>query len=155
MKEELLLMNEKYEEIKSFMEAYFKDYNSYAQDAETMPQMDKYWDPDIRVTAYMKLKYRDYPLQLKNRKDWQHFLIEGHRKIWENLVPREIIIDLAAMKVTTLLQIKKFDRTNDQQLCDLDGICYYRLNMNGNIPQIRTLDFFTGDPEMFRQLYAI
>lgn len=148
-------MNEKYEEIKSFMENYFKDYSSYAQDAENMPKMDKYWSPNILVTAYMKLKNRDYPLQFKNRHDWQEFLIEGHRKIWEKLIPKEIIIDLETIRATSSLQIKKFDRTNDKQLCDLDGICYYRLIMNGDAPQIQTLDFFTGDPEIFRQLYEI
>lgn len=149
-------MKKHYEEIKSFMENYFKDYSAYAQDTETMPQMDRYWTPDILVTAYMKLKGRDYPLQFKNRKNWQNFLIEGHRKIWENLIPKEIMIDLETMKVTSLLQIKKFDRTNDKQLCDLDGICYYRLAVNGDKnPQIKTLDFFTGDQAMFTQLYEI
>lgn len=149
-------MKKQYQEIKSFMEDYFKDYSSYAQDTETMPRMDKYWTPDIIVTAYMKLKGRDYPLQYRNRKDWQQFLIDGHRKIWENLIPREIIIDLETMKATTLLQILKFDRTNDKQLCDLDGICYYRLIVNEDQkPMIRTLDFFTGDQATFTQLYEV
>lgn len=149
-------MKIKYEKIKSFMLDYFKDYSSYAQDTETMPKMDKYWTPDVLVTAYMKLKNCNYPLQFKNRQDWQHFLIEGHRKIWENLIPKEIMIDMDSMRATSLLQIKKFDRTNDMQLCDLDGICYYRLVLTeDNDLQIQTLDFFTGDQAIFTSLYEI
>lgn len=149
-------MKLKYEDVKRFMEDYFKDYSRYAQDEETMPKMDQYWTPDVLVTAYIQLKGGTYPLQFKTRKDWQQFLIDGHVKIWETLIPTEMMIDLEQLKATSMLQIRKYDRVNDKELCDLDGIGYYKLvkHEDGAL-QIKSLDFFTGDPARLTSLYEI
>jgi hypothetical protein len=145
-----------YEQIKEYMVNYCTDYSSYAQDTETMPRMDTYWTPDIIVTAYMQLKGGKYPLRFDTRTDWQNFLIEGHRKIWETLIPKEIMIDMNEMKVVVMLQIKKYDRSNKKLLCDLDGIGYYKLTANeSHAPQIKTLDFFCGDTGKLTSLYNI
>lgn len=145
-----------YDKIKEFMDEYFKDYSQYAQDQETMPKMDKYWTPDILVTAYFQLKGGEYPLQFRDRKAWQDFLVEGHLKIWETLIPTEIMIDTTRLMSTSMLKVKKYDRENDKELCNLDGIGYYRLVLNeDNSLQIKSLDFFTGDPGSFAKLYEI
>ena len=149
-------MKVKYKDVKKFMENYFNDYSQYAQDTETMPKMDKYWTPDVLVTAYIQLKGGEYPLQFQNRRDWQDFLIEGHIKIWETLIPTEMMIDEKQLMTTSMLQIKKYDRVHNKELCDLDGIGYYKLIVNNdNALQIKSLDFFTGDPARLTSLYEI
>ena len=149
-------MQKKYKKLKAFMEEYFKDYSQYAQDEETMPRMDKYWTPDIVVTAYFQLKGGEYPLKFLNRRDWQDFLIEGHLKIWETLLPTDLMFDIEQLKSASMLKVKKFDRENDKELCNLDGIGYYKLieTKDGSF-QIKSLDFFTGDPGSFAKLYEL
>jgi hypothetical protein len=146
----------KYEQINEFMEKYFADYDLYAQEAGTMNRMDQYWAPDIVVIAYMQLKNGQYPLKLENRKQWQDFLIDGHRNVRDAMTPREIIIDEKLLKVAALLNIKKFDLSSGKQLCDLDGLGYYTLVVeNGNSLRIIRLDFFCGDPGTMTGLYKI
>jgi hypothetical protein len=148
-------MNVDYEFFKNFMESYFKDYSQYAQDAETISKMDKYWTEDILVTAYFQLQGGEYPLQFTNRKDWKDFLVEGHLTIWENLMPIDLMYDTVQLKSTSILKVEKYDRKTDEQLCNLDGIGYYKLVKEDDSIKIKSLDFFTGDPGSFSKLYKL
>ncbi|MDC7231899.1 MAG: hypothetical protein PQJ58_01610 [Spirochaetales bacterium] len=144
-----------YNKFKTFMEQYFKDYSQYAQDAETMPKMDKYWTEDIKVTAYFQLPGGDYPFKMDNRRVWEDFLIKGHLTIWENLSPTDMMIDTVQLKATAMLKVVKFDRKTDKELVNLDGIGYYTLvEKEGGTLQIKSLDFFTGDAGTFASLYT-
>lgn len=144
-----------YNRFKEFMEQYFKDYSQYAQDAETMPKMDKYWTEDIKVTAYFQLPGGEYPFKMENRRVWQDFLIKGHLTIWENLSPTDMMLDTVQLKTCSMLKVVKFDRKTDKELVNLDGIGYYTLveNEDGSL-QIKSLDFFTGDAGTFASLYT-
>lgn len=144
-----------YNKFKEFMEQYFKDYSQYAQDAETMPKMDKYWTEDIKVTAYFQLPGGEYPFKMDNRRVWQDFLIKGHLTIWENLSPTDMMLDPVQLKTSSMLKVVKFDRTTNKELVNLDGIGYYTLieNNDGSL-QIKSLDFFTGDAGTFASLYT-
>jgi len=149
-------MNVEYDIFKSFMESYFRDYSQYAQDAETISKMDKYWSEDILVTAYFQLQGGEYPLQFKNRKDWKDFLVKGHLTIWENLIPIDQMFDTVQLKSTSILKVEKFDRKTDKQLSNLDGIGYYTFVKNDDDSiEIKSLDFFTGDPGSFAKLYTL
>jgi hypothetical protein len=149
-------MKIKYEEIKKYMIDYCQDYTSYAQDDETMPKMNKYWHTDIEVTAYMQLKGGEYPLKFHNRGEWQDFLIKGHIKILEELIPVEIMIDMKQLKVGVVLNIKKYDRTTNKLLRSLDGFCYYYLIVDDdNSLKITSLNFYAGNPAVFTSLYDI
>ncbi|MDC7239386.1 MAG: hypothetical protein PQJ50_03400 [Spirochaetales bacterium] len=144
-----------YNEFKKFMEDYFRDYSQYAQDAETMPRMDKYWTEDIKVTAYFQLPGGEYPFKMYNRKEWQDFLIKGHLTIWENLSPTDMMLDTVQLKTTSMLKVVKFDRKTDKELVNLDGIGYYTLRKVDGALQIQSLDFFTGDAKTFSSLYTM
>jgi len=144
-----------YNEFKEFMENYFRDYSQYAQDAETMPKMDKYWTEDIKVTAYFQLPGGEYPFRMYNRREWQDFLIKGHLTIWENLSPTDMMLDTVQLKTTSMLKVVKFDRKTDKELVNLDGIGYYTLRQTEDgALQIKSLDFFTGDAGTFASLYT-
>ena len=144
-----------YDKFKSFMEEYFDHYSKYAQDAETMPKMDRFWTEDIKVTAYFQLPGGEYPFRMPDRRVWQDFLIKGHLTIWENLTPTDMMIDTKQLKATAMLNVVKFDRKTDKKLIELDGIGYYTLKLNdeGEL-QIKSLDFFTGDAGTFASLYT-
>jgi len=145
-----------YDFFRKFMDDYFRDYSSYAQDAETMPKMDKYWTEDIKVTAYFQLPGGEYPFRMYDRREWQDFLIKGHLTIWENLSPTDMMIDTTALKATAMLKVVKFDRKTDKELVNLDGIGYYKLiRTDDGALQIKSLDFFTGDAGTFASLYTM
>ncbi|MCG8454173.1 MAG: hypothetical protein MI717_13440 [Spirochaetales bacterium] len=145
-----------YQDIVTFVNDYFRDYSRFAQDEETMPKMDRYWDEDIKVTAYFKLEGGEYPFHMPNRREWQDFLIKGHLTIWENLEPLDIMIDPVRMKTSSMLRVTKFDRKTDKQLFSLDGIGYYSLaGENADSLRITSLDFFTGDARTFAALYTM
>lgn len=145
-----------YDRFMNFMEEYFHDYSLYAQDAETMPRMEKYWTDDIQVTAYFQLKGGEYPFRMPDRQTWQEFLIKGHLTIWENLKPLDIMIDTRKLKATSLLKVIKYDRKTDKELVNLDGIGYYNLVETGEGElRISSLDFFTGDASTFASLYTM
>ena len=145
-----------YKYFKEFMENYFKDYSQYAQDAETMPQMDKYWSKDIQVTAYFQLEGGEYPFRMTSRREWQDFLIKGHLTIWENLQPLDMMFDTVQLKTSSTLKVTKYDRTTNKELVNLDGIGYYSLIENKDATlQIKSLDFFTGDAASFASLYTM
>ena len=144
-----------YGTFKDFMVEYFDYYSKYAQDAESMPKMDRFWTEDIKVTAYFQLPGGEYPFRMYDRREWQDFLIKGHLTIWENLVPGDMMIDAKTLKATAMLTVIKFDRKTDKKLIELDGIGYYTLILNdkGDL-QIKSLDFFTGDAGTFASLYT-
>jgi len=41
-----------YENMVKFMDTYFEDYNKYGGDPKTLPNMLKYYTPDITLTSY-------------------------------------------------------------------------------------------------------
>ncbi|MCK5059161.1 MAG: hypothetical protein KAT34_21105 [Candidatus Aminicenantes bacterium] len=149
-------MKIKYEEIKKFMVDYCRDYTSYSQDEETMPKMNMYWHPDLKATAFMKLKGGEYPIKFSNRDEWEIFLIDGHLKIKEELIPKEIMIDMIQMKSGIVLCIRKYNRKDGSLLHEFDGFSYYNLIIDENKSlKMKTIDFYAGDPQTFTGLYNI
>lgn len=147
-------MRTKYSQIKEFMEKYFNDYNTYAQDADTLHRVSDYWDTNIKTTAYMKLGSGEYPHKHHNREAWQNFLIDGHRTVLDRMVAKEIIIDPEELKVTALFEIEKYERESNKRISAFDGIGLYRLKIDhqGTL-KIIGIDFFCGDPAGFANLY--
>jgi len=147
-------MKKQYTEIKAFMEKYFADYNAYAQDAETLPQVSDYWDTNIKATAYMKLGMGEYPIKRHNLEAWQKFLIEGHRTVLDRMIAKEIVIDPEELKVVAMFEIEKYDRQSKRPISSFDGIGLYRLKIDHqNALKIISIDFFCGDPAGFANLY--
>ena len=138
-----------YEEIETFMTEYFRDYNRYAQDDDKMPKMNRYWSEDFQSTAYFKLEDGEYPFHMPDRKSWQEFLVRGHKTVWEDLNHLDMAIDTKKLRVTSLLNVVKYSRTDDKLLASLDGIGYYTLSEDTGSLKITRLHFFTGDAGTF------
>ena len=147
-------MKPSYDQLKKFMESYFRAYNDYAQREETMHLMDKFWSDDFVSVAYMQLKGQSYPLRIVGKKAWQDFLIKGHLTVIEDFIPLEYTIDPEQMSCTARLRIKKFALDTQELLTDADGIAFYRLTVTREgKPIIKSLDFYCGDPARFASLY--
>lgn len=142
-----------YDNMKKFMEKYCKDYSLYGNDADTMPKMDEYWAPNFVSTAYFTPPDGTYPLVHKSRKEFQEFLINGHKNIKDALEPRDVIIDQKNSKAVILLKIKKENR-NTAELTEIDGVGIYKLIVDANDTlKIKSLDFFWHAPQKIIKEY--
>lgn len=141
-----------YDKMKEFMLGYCKDYSRYANDAETMNKMDKYWDPNFYVTAYFHRKDGTYPVIYKNRKEFQEFLIRTHTIIKDTMIVRDIIIDEKIKKAVILLKIVKTNQEKNKKF-EIDGMGCYQLILDENKRiRIKSLDFFWDAPEKIKNL---
>ena len=146
-------MKEIYHEMKTFMEAYCRDYDTLAQEAETVDVLDKYCTQDFISTAYMAMKGEAYPFCLKGLKSWKRFLVEGHRTVVEDFTAEDMFLDPLKMTAVARLRIKKFDKQSGKQLLDADAVgCYHLTHVDGHL-RMSSLQFFTGDTSHFAGLY--
>ncbi len=146
-------MEMNYDTMHEFIENYCKDYSLYANDVETMAKMDRYWAPDFISTAYFHMPGEEYPLVHNSRKIFQEFLISGHRRIKDKLVPMQIVVDEKQQKVVVQLLIIKEERDTGITL-KIDGTAWYKLaqNAEGSI-EIKSLDFFWEVPDHIKAQY--
>lgn len=146
-------MTEIYEEIKAFMKAYCRDYDTLAQEADTVDVLDKYCTPDFVSTAFMSMKGQSYPFCLEGLEAWKRFLVEGHKTVVEDFIPEDLFVDPIKMTAVARLCIKKFDKHSGQQLLAADAVgCYQLTRMDGQL-RMSSLQFFTGDTSQFAGLY--
>jgi len=141
-----------YKKMKEFMLNYCKDYSRYANDAESMYKMDKYWAPDFKVTAYFHRTDGTYPVVYTSRKDFQEFLIRTHTVIKDTMKVRDVIIDDKINKAVILLKIEKRNQKTGEAF-EIDGMgCYQLILDEKKAIKIVTLDFFWDAPEKIKNL---
>lgn len=141
-----------YEKLKKFITDYCADYCLYANDAETMHKMNRYWSEDFKAIAYFKRSSGEYPIVYSNRKDFQEFLINTHKIVKDSLNPIDFIIDEKTKKVVTILKIIKTNRQTGEKI-EIDGMGCYQLVTaeNGNF-KITRLDFLWEAPDSIKNL---
>jgi len=145
-------MNLNYEQMKEFMLDYCKDYTQYANDAESMRYMDKYWTPGFKVTAYFRRQDGAYPIVYPNRKQFQEFLVMTHQVIKDAMEIRDIVIDEKTKKVVLLLKIIKTNIQTKEKI-EIDGVGSYQLFLDEDDKiKIRSLDFFWEAPREIKNL---
>ncbi len=135
------------------MEAYCQDYDTLAQEAETVDVLDKYCTPDFVSTAFMSMKGQPYPFCVEGLEAWKHFLVEGHKTVVEDFIPEDLFVDPIKMTAVARLRIKKFDKQSGEQLLDADALGCYQLTRKYGQLRMSSLQFFTGDTSQFAGLY--
>ncbi len=136
-----------YKKMKEFMLDYCKNYNRYANDAETMPKMDEFWAADFIGTGYFHSKDGDYPYIISGRKEFQDTLISTHQVVKDSMTARDIIIDEKSNKVVILSRIEKTNLETGEKL-EIDGMGCYQLILDENKKiKIKSLDFFWYAPD--------
>jgi hypothetical protein len=86
-----------YDNMTKFMEAYFKDYNQYAGDPQTLPKMLKYYTPDVQLFSYTLNAARPNNLD----KILQSML---HPGLHEEFTPKNYVVDVKRKVVVVQMQ---------------------------------------------------
>jgi len=146
-------MDAEYKEILQFMDAYCHDYDTLAQEADTVDVLDKYCTTDFVSIAYMAMPGQAYPFRVAGLENWKNFLVEGHKHVVEDFHAESIFIDPIQWYAVARLRIQKFDKISGKKLMDADGMgCYQLTKVNGEWRMV-SLQFFCGDTSKFAGLY--
>jgi len=88
-----------YDNVRKWLEDYFKDFNRNNANPETVPNMEKYFTSDLQFISYiLNVKRPD------DRKGLLNSMV--HPGLHEELTPEDIIIDERHKSVAVILQVQ-------------------------------------------------
>lgn len=149
-------MKPSYEEMVKFMKEYFKAYNDYAQNKETVGKMSDYFTPDVHFIPYIS-SFGGPENAVKSRDDFFH-MFTGHPSVYEKFEEiKDIVVDERRMVATALLHVALYETKTDRLLLRKHYLPRYQLVLDDNkrlkISQI--LFFWESVPPEVDALYAI
>jgi hypothetical protein len=126
-----------YENMVSFMDAYFADYNKYGGDPKTLPNMLKYYVPEIQLHSYTLNAVRP-------------FFLEGilqamtHPGLHEEFTPRNYVVDERRKVVVVQLTNQFTEEANHKSYPAKQLSVHYHLTLDKNKDiRINKILFFT------------
>ena len=135
-------MNFTYEDIVEWMNEYFKAYNAYAQNPETVDRMSDYFTPDVHFIPYISA-FGGPESAVTSRDDFFR-MFTGHPSVYEQFVDVEdIVVDERRMIAVALLKVELLDSKTDEVLLKKHYMPRYQLVVDeNNILKIKTILFF-------------
>ena len=126
-----------YENVRKWLEDYFKAFNRYNGDPETVPNMEKYFSPDLQFISYI--------LDVK-RPDTREGLLMSmlHPGLHEELTPEDIIIDERRKAVAVVLRVQFKEESTGTVFPAKHNCAHYDLakDENGEL-NIKKITYFT------------
>ena len=148
-------MESNYNEIKQFMQNYFKDFSAYAQDPRTTHRMDEFFAPDIEFIPYTA----EALAPVSGRDNFLN-IMTSHPSIKEWIEPEDIVIDEKRKIAVTLLKARLLDAKTEEILGEKHYFPLYELiEDQNNMLKIKRILFWeevlpSGSPdfgEIFRR----
>lgn len=126
-----------YDVILKWMQDYFRDFNAYGQNPETIHRMDAYFAPDFEFLPYIA-----FIEPAHGRENWYEVLL-SHPSGIEVLTPEDIIIDDRRKVVVVKIKTDVKDSETKEVLVTKRYFARYPLILdeNGEI-KIKNLEFF-------------
>jgi hypothetical protein len=126
-----------YEVIVTYMQDYFRDFNAYGQNPETIHRMDKYFAPDFEFLPYIA-----YVPPARGREQWYQVLL-SHPSGIERLTPEDMVIDDRKKVVVVKIKTDVIDSKTKEILVTkrYSGRYPLILDESGEI-KIKNLEFF-------------
>ena len=128
-----------YESIREWMKEYFDTYNKYAQNPDTVHEMDKFFAPDMEFHPYVAA-IRDPEEKVECREDF-YKILTGHPTCYETFEAEDTVIDDRRGVVVALLRVQVFDLKSNEVLLKKSYLPWYRLildeDKNIKIKEIR------------------
>lgn len=142
-----------YENIKAFMEGYYRMYSSHVNSAESIEQMNEIYTTNFTSAAYVHIKGKKYPFTRTGREEFKKSLMHGHIEIMETLIPNNIIIDEKKGMAAVLLTIENtIIKTGEKHV--FEALALYKLSAREeNRIKAERLDIFFGDPDKLNKVY--
>jgi hypothetical protein len=126
-----------YDVILKWMQDYFRDFNAYGQNPDTIHRMDAYFAPDFEFLPYIA-----FIEPVKGRDAWYEVLL-SHPSGIEVFDPEDIIIDDRRKVVVVKIKTDVKDSETGEVLVTKRYFARYPLVLdeNGDI-RIKNLEFF-------------
>ena len=130
-----------YDGIVKWMEDYFKAYNSYAQNPETVNKMSEYFTPDVHFIPYVA-EFGGPERAVTSRDDFFR-MFTGHPAVYEKFEPEDIMVDEKKKIVVALLKVELFDTKTGEVLLRKSYLPRYQLVLDeNNTIKIKSILFF-------------
>jgi hypothetical protein len=126
-----------YDEILKYMQDYFRDFEAYGQNPETIHKMDEYFAPDFEFQPYIA------DVQpVKGRDVWYKVLV-SHPSGFEKLTPEDLVIDERRQVVVARIKAEIIDSKTKEVLVTKRYFASYPLEADENDKvKIKKLEFF-------------
>jgi hypothetical protein len=131
-------MEATYENIVKWFDAYYKDFNKSAGPLKTVPNMEKYFAPDMEFWPYnMSGPKKGLPRETL-------LMTMVHPGLHEELTPREYVIDLKRMVVVVQFQLQFTDEISGRVWPAKQASCHYHLILDKSKElKIKKIVYFT------------
>jgi hypothetical protein len=142
-----------YENMKAFMEDYFRAYSAYSNSAQTIDRLDEFFAAGFTSVAHVHIEGKRYPFTRIGRDEFKRSLVLGHTPTAERLVPNKIIIDEKLRTAGVLLTIENTIRETGEKHT-FDALTFYELTtQEENKVKIERLEIFFDDPDRLNRVY--
>ncbi|MBN1189519.1 MAG: hypothetical protein JXA46_07195 [Dehalococcoidales bacterium] len=127
-----------YQNVTGWFDEYFKAFNRYVGPLETVPNMQRYFAPDLEF----------WPFNMAGTKSpssrEELLMIMVHPGLHEEFTPREYIVDLERMVVVVQLQLQFNDELSGKVWPAKQASAHYHLVMDENNDlKIKKIVYFT------------
>lgn len=130
-----------YDNIVKWMEDYFKAYNAYAQNPETVNRMSEYFTPDVHFIPYVAA-FGGPERAVTSRDDFFR-MFTGHPAVYERFEPENIMVDERQKVVVALLKVELFNTKTGEVLVRKSYLPRYQLVLDeNNTIKIKSILFF-------------
>ena len=127
-----------YDNIVKWFNTYYQDFNKSAGPLKTVPNMEKYFTPDLEFWPYNMSGTREP----KSREELLMTMV--HPGLHEELTPREYIIDLKRMVVVVQFQLQFNDEPSGRVWPAKLASCHYHLALDRDKElKIKKIVYFT------------
>ncbi|MBN1319460.1 MAG: hypothetical protein JXA87_01335 [Thermoleophilia bacterium] len=149
-------MKPTYDEIVTWMNEYFDEYNASAQSAETVHRMDEYFAADLTFIPYMYV-FGGPGNAIRSRQGF-YDMLTGHPEDYERFVVHDVFVDEKRMVAVAFLQATIYDSATDAVKVQKDYLPLYELIQDdqGEL-RISTIRFFweASPPEVDAVAYTV
>lgn len=130
-----------YEDMAKWMENYFKAYDAYEQNPETVNRMYDYFTPDMQFVPYISA-FGGHENAVTSRDDFFR-MFTGHPYVYEKFEVEDIVVDEKRMVAVALLKVALFDSKTDKVLLREHYLPRYQLVLDDhNTLKISNILFF-------------
>jgi hypothetical protein len=127
-----------YENITSWFDDYFKAFNKNSGPLETVPNMQRYFTPDLEFWAY-NMAGAERPSSRE-----QLLMTMVHPGLHEELTPREYIVDLKRLVIVVQFQLQFNDAASGKEWQAKQASAHYHMILDkDNNLKIKKIVYFT------------
>lgn len=135
-----------------WFEAYYKDVDSSQGNLQTVPNLEKYFTPDLEFIMYTT------PASSSTTPRSRDTLLMSfvHPGLHETLIPRYYVVDVKQMIVVVQFEIRFSDKPSGQTWPPIQASAHYHLVLDEKKDlRIKKIHYWTGPiPEDVRELWA-